>query len=45
MLKFDFDNGSGIGGLFGGGGRARQKRFVYAYYERHASAKDPARVN
>ena len=45
MLKFDFNNGSGISGLFGGGGRARQKRFVYAYYERYASAKDPARVN
>ena len=45
MLKYDFDNGSNIGGMLGGGGRARQKRFVYAYYERHASAKDPARGN
>lgn len=45
MLKYDFDNGSNIGGLFGGGGRARQKRFVYAFYERHAASKDPARVN
>jgi protein tyrosine/serine phosphatase len=45
MLKYDFDNGSNIGGIFGGGGRARQKRFVYAFYERHASSNDPARVN
>ena len=45
MLKYDFDNGSNIGGIFGGGGRARQKRFVYAFYERHASSKDPARDN
>ena len=45
MLKYDFDSGSGIGGIFGGGGRARQKRFVYAFYERHASEKDAARAN
>jgi tyrosine-protein phosphatase SIW14 len=45
MLKYDFNNGSNISGLFGGGGRSRQKKFVYAYYERHAAAKDPARVN
>lgn len=42
MLKYDFDD---RGGLSGGDGRARQKRFVYAYYEQHASAKDPARAN
>ena len=44
MLKYDFDNSSGLG-IFGGGGRARQKRFVYAFYEQHASAQDPARAN
>lgn len=30
MLDYDFDNG----GLFGGDGRARQKKFVYDFYER-----------
>ncbi|HEX5709037.1 MAG TPA: tyrosine-protein phosphatase [Pyrinomonadaceae bacterium] len=30
MLDYDFNNS-----IFGGGGRARQKRFVYDFYERH----------
>jgi len=35
MLDYDFDKG----GLFGGGdGRARQKKFVYDFYERHVAA-------
>jgi protein tyrosine/serine phosphatase len=34
MLKYDFNNGS----IFGGGdGRARQKKFVYDFYARHAA--------
>ena len=45
MLKYGFDDSKGSSGLFGGDGRARQKRFVYAYYEQYASAKDPARAN
>lgn len=45
MLKYDFNNGTGISGLFGGDGRSRQKRFVYAFYEQHAASKDPARIN
>ena len=45
MLKYDFDDRAGSAGPFGGDGRARQKRFVYAYYEQYASAKDPARAN
>ena len=46
MLKYDFDDrGGSSSGLFGGDARARQKRFVYAYYEQYASAKDPARAN
>jgi protein tyrosine phosphatase (PTP) superfamily phosphohydrolase (DUF442 family) len=34
MLQYDFDNS-----VFGGGGRARQKKFVFDYYERHAAEK------
>jgi protein tyrosine phosphatase (PTP) superfamily phosphohydrolase (DUF442 family) len=35
MLEYDFNRG----GLFGGGdGRARQKKFVYDFYERHVAA-------
>jgi tyrosine-protein phosphatase SIW14 len=34
MLAYDFDNS-----IFGGGGRARQKKFVYAYYDRHVLAR------
>lgn len=30
MLDYDFDNS-----IFGGGGRARQKKYVYAFYEQH----------
>ena len=45
MLKYDFDDRAGSSALFGGDGRARQKSFVYAYYEQYASAKDPARAN
>lgn len=45
MLKYGFDDRAGSAGLSGGGARDRQKRFVYAYYEQHASAKDPARAN
>ncbi|HEX8160579.1 MAG TPA: tyrosine-protein phosphatase [Pyrinomonadaceae bacterium] len=33
MLNYDFDNS-----IFGGGGRAKQKKFVYLYYERHRPA-------
>lgn len=45
MLKYDFNDGSDVSGLFGADGRARQKQFVYAFYERHASSQDPARAN
>lgn len=33
MLDYDFDNS-----IFGGGGRARQKRYVYDFYERRGAA-------
>ena len=45
MLKYDFDDRAGSNAIFGGDARARQKRFVYSYYEQYASAKDPARAN
>lgn len=37
MLDYDFDNS-----IFGGGGRAKQKKFVYLYYERHRAGKERA---
>jgi protein tyrosine phosphatase (PTP) superfamily phosphohydrolase (DUF442 family) len=46
MLRYGFDGGgSGIASLSGGDAHARQKWFVYAFYERHASSQDPARAN
>lgn len=35
MEQYDFNNS-----IFGGGGRARQKKFVYNLYERQRSARD-----
>ncbi len=34
MLEYDFDNS-----IFGGGGRARQKRYVYDFYEQRRAAE------
>ena len=45
MLKYDFNGGSDVSAPFAADGRARQKQFVYAFYERHASSQDPARAN
>lgn len=45
MLRYGFNDGSPAGGLLGGDPRSRQKRFVYAFYEQHASSLDPARAN
>jgi tyrosine-protein phosphatase SIW14 len=36
MLDYDFNNGSFLGG---GGGRARQKKYVYDFYERYSAKK------
>jgi protein tyrosine/serine phosphatase len=45
MLKYDFNDGSDTVVPFGGDGRARQKWFVYAFYESYATSQDPARAN